>query len=412
MSLPSPTFIFTIPSVHDDTILNCRLYVPRKNLVLHDIQPPRAAIIAHPYAPLGGCYDDPIVESVGFVLWRAGYLIGTFNFRGASGVAGHTSWSAKPELGDFVSMYGFMINYLNCLILGRGRYQRNTNQQLSSIPSAIEGEELPIKPHLSPRLLLAGYSYGSIITSHLPDVEYVAKLFKNAVSGSAESEIQLRASNLSSQTLKDLETRQKHNRAKTSRRTPTTQANPGSLQSSSSVLVGGFESEAAEERIDRESRRSLDLRKSLDRVREKIHVRPHRVPDSSDTSDEDTRVNCNLDVIVPEICYLLISPVLPPVARFATFFSSLSFIRRQPGEHISNHDVSNLLVRYPSLTVYGNKDFFTSAKKLRRWTQDLSDKPGSAFEYREVEGAGHFWREKGVLEQMLNHIMDWESSLP
>lgn len=81
MSLPSPTFIFTIPSIHDDTTLNCRLYVPHKDLILHGIRPPKAAIIAHPYAPLGGCYDDPIVESVGFVLWRAGYVIGTFNFR-------------------------------------------------------------------------------------------------------------------------------------------------------------------------------------------------------------------------------------------------------------------------------------------------------------------------------------------
>lgn len=328
--------------------------------------------------------------------------------RGASGAAGHTSWSAKPELGDFVSMYGFMISYLNCLILGRRRFQRNTTQRLSSIPSAVE---LPRKPHLCPRLILAGYSYGSIIASHLPDVEYVAKLFKNAVSGSAESEIQLRASNLSNQTLKDLESRQKHNRDKTSRRTPTTQANLGPSQSSASVLVGGFESEAAEERIDRESRRSLDLRKSLDRVREKIHVRPHRVPDNSDTSDEDIHVNYNFDVIVPEICYLLISPVLPPVATFATFFSSLSFKRRQPGEHNTNHEVSNQLVRYPSLTVYGNKDFFTSVKKLRRWAQELSEKPGSTFEYREVEGAGHFWQEKGVLERMENHIRDWESSL-
>ncbi len=81
MSLPSPTFIFTVPSVHDDTILNCRLYLPRQNLVLQSHQASKAAIIAHPYAPLGGCYDDPIVERVGLVLLRAGYMIGTFNFR-------------------------------------------------------------------------------------------------------------------------------------------------------------------------------------------------------------------------------------------------------------------------------------------------------------------------------------------
>ena len=81
MSLPLPTSAFTIPSVHDDTILNCRLYLPRKHLSLTDKQPPKAAIIAHPYAPLGGCYDDPIVGSIGGVLLKAGYVVGTFNFR-------------------------------------------------------------------------------------------------------------------------------------------------------------------------------------------------------------------------------------------------------------------------------------------------------------------------------------------
>jgi alpha/beta superfamily hydrolase len=40
-----------------------------------------AAIVAHPYAPLGGCYDDPVVASMGNALLDAGYIVGTFNFR-------------------------------------------------------------------------------------------------------------------------------------------------------------------------------------------------------------------------------------------------------------------------------------------------------------------------------------------
>jgi alpha/beta superfamily hydrolase len=81
MSLPSPTFTFTIPSVHDDTILNCRLYLSQKHSTLQNEQVPKGAIIAHPYAPLGGCYDDPVVQSVGKVLLTAGYVVVTFNFR-------------------------------------------------------------------------------------------------------------------------------------------------------------------------------------------------------------------------------------------------------------------------------------------------------------------------------------------
>ncbi len=332
-------------------------------------------------------------------------------FRGASDGAGHTSWSAKPELGDYISIYGFMIYYLDGLISGRERYSHGMKQQLCPIPSTVEGEEAPLQHRLRPRLLLAGYSYGSMIASHLPDLERVMSLFKNAVDGSAESEIRSRALHLSAQTLMDFETRQRQNHANASRRDPKFQANLGSSRSSSSVLVGGFETEAAEERIDRESRRSLDLRKSLDRVREKIHIRPHRLPDRLSTSDEDIHANLDPNVIVPEICYLLISPLLPPIASFATLFSGLSFKGRQPEESISNHNVSDQLVRYQSLAVYGTKDLFTSVKKLRRWAQELSGKSGSTFEFREVEGAGHFWHETGVLEQMINHTKEWESSL-
>lgn len=81
MNLPSPYFTFTIPSVHDDTMLNCRLFIPGRYFSVQDSQAPKAAIIAHPYAPLGGCYDDPIVASVSVLLLRAGYVVGTFNFR-------------------------------------------------------------------------------------------------------------------------------------------------------------------------------------------------------------------------------------------------------------------------------------------------------------------------------------------
>jgi hypothetical protein len=81
MSLPNPNFTFTLPSIHDDTILKCRLYLPRNHILRREGQALKAAIIAHPYAPLGGCYDDPIVESVGVLLLKAAYVIGTFNFR-------------------------------------------------------------------------------------------------------------------------------------------------------------------------------------------------------------------------------------------------------------------------------------------------------------------------------------------
>jgi alpha/beta superfamily hydrolase len=78
-----PTYAFSLPSIQDDTPLECRIYHP-KNLhsLLGDKQRPiKGSIIGHPYAPLGGCYDDPVVLSVTETLLEQGYIVGTFNFR-------------------------------------------------------------------------------------------------------------------------------------------------------------------------------------------------------------------------------------------------------------------------------------------------------------------------------------------
>lgn len=83
--LPEPTFSFTIPSIHDDIPLDCRLYNPPHSVLNpaegEPLWSPRGAIIAHPYAPLGGCYDDPVVLSGAAEILKQGFVIGTFNFR-------------------------------------------------------------------------------------------------------------------------------------------------------------------------------------------------------------------------------------------------------------------------------------------------------------------------------------------
>jgi hypothetical protein len=87
--MAEPAYSFTIPSLHDDAPLDCRIYHPKSfNAIFanavengHAI---RGAVIAHPYAPLGGCYDDPIVLAVTKCLLKEGFVVGTFNFRSVS----------------------------------------------------------------------------------------------------------------------------------------------------------------------------------------------------------------------------------------------------------------------------------------------------------------------------------------
>jgi len=79
--LPKANLSFTIPSIHDGTALDCRLYYPTKQNGAADVQQLKAAIFAHPYAPLGGNYNDPVVALVGRTLLKGNYVLMTFNFR-------------------------------------------------------------------------------------------------------------------------------------------------------------------------------------------------------------------------------------------------------------------------------------------------------------------------------------------
>ena len=81
-ALPPPTVSFTIPSLHDTTVLSCRVYHPDSlSAPVRGEWAGQVAVFAHPYAPLGGSADDGMVSMVSVTLLRRGYLVGTFNFR-------------------------------------------------------------------------------------------------------------------------------------------------------------------------------------------------------------------------------------------------------------------------------------------------------------------------------------------
>jgi hypothetical protein len=85
---PDPIYSFTIPSIHDDTPLNCRVYHPDGLVEAHSDSPganppwrTRGIVMAHPYAPMGGSYDDRVVGIAADEFLKAGWIVGTFNFR-------------------------------------------------------------------------------------------------------------------------------------------------------------------------------------------------------------------------------------------------------------------------------------------------------------------------------------------
>jgi pimeloyl-ACP methyl ester carboxylesterase len=104
--------------------------------------------------------------------------------------------------------------------------------------------------------------------------------------------------------------------------------------------------------------------------------------------------------------YLLISPLLPPLSNFLSLSPTMLFSWR-------HHDHRPLtFLQNPTLVIYGTKDMFTSSTKLDAWCKKMDslaiqDKGRSSFHWRKVEGAGHFWREKGVEAELRFSVREW-----
>ncbi|KAM5434693.1 hypothetical protein MferCBS31731_006639 [Microsporum ferrugineum] len=330
MALPLPTHQFTIPSLYDNILLQCRIYHP-DHLQPRDrefawIQ--KGAIIAHPYAPLGGCYDDPVVATVASELLRAGYVVGTFNLRGAGGSQGRTSWTARPELGDFISFYAFLVFY----ILGLKPLSKPTCVPAAESNSSVDKTN-------PPSIIVSGYSYGSMLASYLPTLRSIQLVFAESRENDTPARIMQKAWSLSSKWNKEC------------------------------WVQNGIISEP-------------------------------EFPDPCTRIARMEKIN---------ISYLLITPILPPISFFTAtslFTPTSKLTTTVNGKYLQSSDLRDKVLEHETLAIFGNKDGFTSSKKLISWCEELK-KEGSRFNSVMVRGAGHFWHEDGSKSQMKKAIREW-----
>ncbi|KAK0713939.1 hypothetical protein B0T26DRAFT_742440 [Lasiosphaeria miniovina] len=428
--LPEPTLTFTLPSLYDGLALNCRVYHP------HSLSPsPHAlpwqkhvAIVAHPYAPLGGCYDDPVVDMVAATLLRLGFLVGTFNFRGAHGSAGRTSWTAKAEKADYMSMIGFMSYYVHFL---------DPFRQVSSPPAEAPGvsevqiRTTPASPTLSspsvpspsvattPVLLLGGYSYGAMITSQLPPVESILAPFETPKFGCPAAEIRLRAEHLAGMQNTVLASARIAGLDRLGERSP---------RKSLGLRIGGDE----ENRKSHDSRRSFSLDPE-DKICKGVAELMAKAKNKRKRLVSGTRGarQCLLAVagrVKHQPAYLLISPLQGVITNLATMsfpvpFSGVSrrastwgpgrSARTNPPQDDAKRntlvgvplpDAEDKLVSNPTLAIYGDNDVFVAARKLREWSFRLQHVPDSKFRAHEVSSAGHFWIQGNVAPIMRDAV--------
>lgn len=292
----------------------------------------------------------------------------------------------------------------------------------SPLPSPPILDEAPISD--TPVLLLAGYSYGAMITTNLPPLETVLARFETPKCGSSAAEVRLRAQHLA----------ETQNLILASARAAAVDTQKSrSYRKSLGLRVGGDE----DKRKSHDSKRSfsLDLEDRIHKgvmelktkmaqrkrlvsadqgIGESVQVPPS--PNQATTTPAPTTPELLLPIegrttFCP--AYLLVSPLQGVVTNLATmsFPSPLGSIsRRMPTRSFSwsatrnstpgpeslpkrppLSDAESKLCVNPTLAIYGDRDSFVAARKLREWATRLQGVPNSKFCAHEISGAGHFW---------------------
>lgn len=352
--------------------------------------------------------------------------------RGAQGSQGKTSWSAKPEVGDYKSVAGLMIGYLRDLALGRTEMRTGDREKVT-----ID-------------LILGGYSYGSMVLSLMPPTSEIMKVFENAEEGTGAAEINLRAAKLADETLK-VEMTQVETASGGESDIPGSRGRP-TLKPSDALVFGGEETSPDVRRRSQEhhgARRSLDVaRKSLDQVPKRVKEAVKRAGSHRSELDQGSGEEAILEeddqLEAPRVAYtevqrpgvsvrtryLLVSPLLPPLSGFLSMSMSSMMPRKLGWSSHSSRSAQadgepskDTLASHPTLAIFGAEDGFTSGQRLSLWAQRVEQRSrlvrskqsqesdSHGFDWLSIEYAGHFWREDGVKDVMRKRIEEWVSKL-
>jgi hypothetical protein len=252
-------------------------------------------------------------------------------------------------------------------------------------------------------LILGGYSYGSLIVTQLPPIVEVLACFRKPSKWT--SDILLRARELALET----NTSASHQRESRGRLPDAPSRRQHKRQSSSqhSIIYGGNDSPSPADRHNIDPiHNSVDFQTRIKHVMHRTH-KPSSSTISTTSSKHSEDITDSMPAL-PHISphYLLISPLLPPLSNFLSLSPTTLFSWR-------HHDHQPpTLAHHPTLVVYGTKDMFTSSSKLDTWckkmdTLSTQNKGLSSFRWRKVDGAGHFWREKGVEAELRFSVREW-----
>jgi pimeloyl-ACP methyl ester carboxylesterase len=319
-----------------------------------------------------------------------------------------------------MSVTGFMVHYIH---------------YLDPFKDATDQDQRPEQLVL----ILAGYSYGAMITTQIPPLEQILGPFSRPAVGSSEAEIRLRAQHLAEQ----------QNTVLASVR-EIRPLSPGGRQSprrSMGMRVGGNETDeiAHETRTSFSAEAEEKIRKGITELLARTKL-GHKQKHSHETEGheqgegheppEPAHLDQVSDLVVPRVAYVLISPLQGVITHLATMSfmpSASSLLSKIPGrsqndgappkppdpdepaKKSADADLADLaerkLVQHPTLAAFGDNDVFVPAHKLRAWAKRLQQAEGSRFHAVEISSAGHFWVEEKVLYKLRDLVVEFSSRL-
>jgi len=289
------------------------------------------------------------------------------------------------------------MHYLSFLQLNPSSDATFSAEQSPVSPKANQPEAAPqaaatVAENEGSVVVLGGYSYGSLILRHLPPILSIIQPFSSPPDGSAANEILLRAHALSDQA--NLEwLNQARDRERQRRR---------GHEASLSVTMGGEETSPEKRRISREVKRSMDGHRSLD-LSNRLRSLNHRRRNGDVTPTGIGPVSARPSITVPQVRYLLVSPLTAPTSTVLAPALARGFWNKS-----AQSNSQEAYTRHETLAVFGDQDVFSSAKKMRQWVEAMHQCCGTRFSHAEVNGAGHFWHEESAESGLREALRNWE----
>ena len=305
-------------------------------------------------------------------------------------------------------------------------------------------------------LLMAGYSYGALVTSSLPPVSAILSPLSTPALGSAAAEIYLRAQTLAARAASLILLGRAMSSVDSMSPSLSSPMNLSPPHDNIAVCVGGDETVTPRQSNDSAPRRhrstaSLEhkvreslggllektgLRDSNDRVRASagggVAKGARRSTGLKNGSDSASMLGLlgGDDMPIVRPAYLLISPLQGLASHLAaisfsptTLFTRLTRARHDETKETNMDEGEAKMAINPTLAIFGDQDSFVHVSKLRTWAARMAAAPAAAsprdgdgerppiFIPVEVCGAGHAWIEHGVASQLRDAVRHFATTV-